>query len=494
LKGNKEMNVLNEQLIMEKWAPMLDEADLGAIKDPYKRAVTAILLENEERALVEAAPTNVAGGVAGYDPVLINMVRRAAPNMLAFDVCGVQPMTTPTGLVFAMRSRYTNQSGTEALFDEADAGFAGAGGFWGTTPNGLGVSIASAGAAATVTIPTADATALSAAAGATAANYPIAVSWKGTYAEIANQAAINTGTGVITLSNTSGSFAGVTSGDGVHFGIGAGNMMSTATGEGDVTAKMAFSIEKVSVTAQSYQVATGYSVELMQDMKALHGLDAEVEVSKILSQELLAEANRRVLRTIYNIAKPGAQKYKVPGQFDLTIDSDGRWSNEKFKGMLFAIERDSNAMAQDHKFGKGNILICSGDVASALAAAGVLDYAPALAQLEQLNADFTQNTFVGTMSGGRMKVYVDPYATGDFYVVGYKGDQYKAGLFYTPYVAAQMLRATDPASFQPLLAMKVRAGLVCNPFTTVGGATMSRFRSNGFYRIAQIKNLVDLTA
>lgn len=476
--------------LVQKWEGVLESEVLPEIKDPYRKAVTAILLENEEKALQEAAPTNVAAGVAGYDPVLIGMVRRAMPHLMAYDVVGVQPMTTPTGLVFAMRSRYTNQSGNEALFNEADSGFAGVSGsaFGSTVPVAQYATTASA--AGTVTVSSADATAIAALIGSNTA-VPVYNVTQGVYGEIANAAAINTGTGVITLSNTSATWANVSTG-GVQLSLGTGAGMTTAAGEGDISAKMGFSIEKVSVEAKTWQLATGYSVELAQDMRALHGMDADAELSNILSMELVAETNRRLLRTLYNIAKPGAMKNTaVKGTFNLTADADGRWSVERFKGLLFAIERDANAIATDVRLGKGNYVIVSADVASALAAAGILDYAPAIASLEALNADFTQNTFVGVMNG-RMKVYVDPYATGDFYFVGYKGaSQYQAGYFYTPYVPAQLLRATDPASFQPLLAMKVRAGEVANPLngssSTNNGA---KFRQNGYYRVAQVTNLI----
>jgi hypothetical protein len=296
-------------------------------------------------------------------------------------------------------------------------------------------------------------------------------------------ASITTGTAGVDVTVFVISAASTNGATTIQVGVANGGGILTATGEGDVSAKVAMSIEKLTVTAATYQLASGYSLEMAQDMKALHGLDAESELSHIMSTELITETNRRVLRTIYNLAKPGAQKATLPGVFNFAADTDGRWSNEKFKGLLFAIERDANAIAYDLRMGKGNILICSGDVASALAAAGSLSYAPAIQQLETLNADFTQSTFVGTI-GGKMKVFVDPYASADFYCVGYKGSSpYAAGCFYAPYVAAQLQRATDPLSFQPLMALKSRAGFATNPF---GGAT---FRSNGFYRIANVTNL-----
>jgi hypothetical protein len=466
---------MQDQALNEKWAPVLNESTLPEIKDEYRRNVTAILLENQEKALQEAAPTNVAAGVAGYDPVLISMVRRAAPNLIAFDVCGLQPMTTPTGLVFALRSRYSTQAGTEALWNESDTSFSGGtsgsvGGSSGVFGSYLGVQVMSAA----VTSGSANVTVTS------TANIQVGQPLAATeFAAGTTVASITNGTVFVASSNATATNATTT----IQLGNANGGGILTATGEGDITAKVAMSIEKLTVTAATYQLASGYSLEMAQDMKALHGLDAESELSHIMSTELITETNRRVLRTIYNLAKPGAQKATLPGVFNFAADTDGRWSNEKFKGLLFAIERDANAIAYDLRMGKGNILICSGDVASALAAAGSMSYAPAIQQLETLNADFTQSTFVGTI-GGKMKVFVDPYASADFYCVGYKGSSpYAAGAFYAPYVAAQLQRATDPTSFQPLMALKSRAGFATNPF---GGAT---FRSNGFYRIASVQNL-----
>ena len=353
--------------IQKKWSPVLDHPDLGEIKDSYRKAVTAVILENQEKALQEEKSiiseavhaNNMSSAVDTYDPILISLVRRALPNLMAYDVCGVQPMTGPTGLIFAMKSHYTSQTGTEALFNEADTDFAGTGTHAGSNPV------------------------------------------DGSY---------TTGTGV-TRDN------------------------AELFGDTVTLNQMAFSIEKTTVTAKSRALKAEYTVELAQDLKAVHGLDAESELSNILSQEILAEINREVIRTIYKVAKTGAASTASAGTFDLDVDSNGRWSVERFKGLLFNIERDANVIAQDTRRGKGNFIICSSDVASALSMAGVLDYAPALDT--NLNVDDTGNTFAGVLNG-RYRVYVDPYsantgAASQFYVVGYKGTSpYDAGLFYCP--------------------------------------------------------------
>ena len=418
---------LSEQ-IESKWAPVLEHADLTPITDPYKKAVTAVVLENQERALaeergiMEATHSNATGAsVDNYDPILISLVRRALPNLMAYDVAGVQPMTGPTGLIFAMKSHYASQTGTEALFNEADTDFSGAGTHAGANPV------------------------------------------DGSY---------TTGTGVST---------------------------STAEGFGDSTTlqEMAFSIEKTTVTAKSRALKAEYTVELAQDLKAIHGLDAESELSNILSQEILAEINREVIRTIYKVAKPGAASTASAGTFDLDVDSNGRWSVERFKGLLFNIERDANVIAQDTRRGKGNFIICSSDVASALAMAGVLDYTPALQT--NLNVDDTGNTFAGVLNG-RYKVYIDPYsantgAAAQFYVAGYKGTSaYDAGLFYCPYVPLQMVRAIDPNTFQPKIGFKTRYGMIANPYVLDGsgatdGDTFTANR-NQYYRRVKVANLM----
>jgi len=418
---------LSEQ-IESKWAPVLEHADLTPISDPYKKAVTAVVLENQERALreeqgiMEATHANQTGGsVDNYDPILISLVRRALPNLMAYDVAGVQPMTGPTGLIFAMKSHYTSQAGDEALFNEADSDFAGGGTHAGSNPV------------------------------------------DGAYTH---------GTGVTT---------------------------ATAEGFGDSTTlnEMAFSIEKTTVTAKSRALKAEYTVELAQDLKAIHGLDAESELSNILSQEILAEINREVIRTIYKVAKPGSASTATAGTFDLDVDSNGRWSVERFKGLLFNIERDANVIAQDTRRGKGNFIICSSDVASALAMAGVLDYNPALNT--NLNVDDTGNTFAGILNG-RYKVYIDPYsantgAASQFYVAGYKGTSpYDAGLFYCPYVPLQMVRAIDPNTFQPKIGFKTRYGMIANPFVTqsdgtTDGDTFTADR-NQYYRAVKVSNLM----
>lgn len=443
------------EALENKWSPVLDHEGLTPIKDPYRRAVTAIILENEEKALAEearvlyeSAPTNFGGGLgagnanmASYDPILISLVRRALPNLIAYDICGVQPMTGPTGLIFAMRSRYQNQSGTEALFGEANVAFSSQ-----------------------------------------------------------NSAAGLTNTVFGDTSNTWPTSAGAITDPSTVYGV--ANGMSTLQGEalGDGTtgndfAEMAFTIEKVTVTARSRALKAEYTMELAQDLKAVHGLDAETELANILSTEILAEINREVVRTIYRSAVPGAQ-YGVTqaGTFNLDTDSNGRWSVEKFKGLVFQIEREANAIAKATRRGKGNIIIVSSDVASALAMAGVLDYTPALQA--NLNVDDTGNTFAGTLHG-RIKVYIDPYFGGssngdELCTVGYKGSSpYDAGIFYCPYVPLQMVRAVGQNSFQPKIGFKTRYGMVANPFAQglTQGLGALNTRTNVYYRIFRIINL-----
>tara|TARA_B100001029_G_scaffold12585_1_gene8465 strand:+ start:404 stop:1669 length:1266 start_codon:yes stop_codon:yes gene_type:complete len=415
--------------IQKKWSPVLDHPDLGEIKDSYRKAVTAVILENQEKALQEEKSiiseavhaNNMSSAVDTYDPILISLVRRALPNLMAYDVCGVQPMTGPTGLIFAMKSHYTSQTGTEALFNEADTDFAGTGTHAGSNPV------------------------------------------DGSY---------TTGTGV-TRDN------------------------AELFGDTVTLNQMAFSIEKTTVTAKSRALKAEYTVELAQDLKAVHGLDAESELSNILSQEILAEINREVIRTIYKVAKTGAASTASAGTFDLDVDSNGRWSVERFKGLLFNIERDANVIAQDTRRGKGNFIICSSDVASALSMAGVLDYAPALDT--NLNVDDTGNTFAGVLNG-RYRVYVDPYsantgAASQFYVVGYKGTSpYDAGLFYCPYVPLQMVRAIDPSTFQPKIGFKTRYGMIANPYVTQSDGTTDAdtFTAdrNQYYRSVKVTNLM----
>ena len=438
--------------LQEKWQPVLEHPDLPKIEDSYKRAVTTVILENQEKAvredrsfMAEAAPANsVAGaGVDNWDPVLISLVRRAMPNLIAYDICGVQPMTGPTGLIFAMKSRYGTQDGAEALFDEANTEFSGDNA---TTDN--------AGASG-------DAQA-------------------GTNPSILNDSPAGTYT----------TASGLTTAAAEALGDASTNAF----------AEMAFSIEKTTVTARSRALKAEYTMELAQDLKAIHGLDAETELANILSSEILAEINREVVRTIYSHAKAGAQvNTTTAGTFDLDTDSNGRWSVEKFKGLLYQLERDANAIGQQTRRGKGNIILCSADVASALQMAGVLDYAPALAT--NLNVDDTGNTFAGVLNG-KFKVYVDPYsanvAASQFYVAGYKGTSpYDSGLFYCPYVPLQMVRAVGQDSFQPKIGFKTRYGMVQNPFATsrgtgvldVSGAVGSSDQ-NLYYRRVQVTNIM----
>ena len=462
------MDGLNTQMLVEKWAPVLDFGGLGDIKDPHRRAVTAQVLENQERELRESAqflgeasPTNSAGTggftgsggqtVAGFDPVLISLIRRSMPNLIAYDICGVQPMQGPTGLIFAMRSKYASQGGTEAFFNEADSAFSG---------QNSGRTLESGFADGAVGFGTT----------AQSGTNPSALNPVGT--ATTNPSPYNTG-------------EGMTTGNSEALGDGAGNYFN----------EMAFSIEKVTVTAKSRALKAEYSLELAQDLKAIHGLNAEAELANILSTEILAEINREVIRTIYKVAEQGATiNTATAGVFDLDVDSNGRWSVEKFKGLLFQIERDANAIAQRTRRGKGNTIICSADVASALTMAGVLDYTPALNA--NLNVDDTGNTFAGVLQG-KYKVYIDPYAANvdanQYYVVGYKGSSaYDAGLFYCPYVPLQMVRAVGQDNFQPKIGFKTRYGIVANPFAegTTSGAGRLLLNSNRYYRRVKVANLM----
>ena len=427
--------------LQEKWQPVLGHPDLPEIKDPYRKAVTTVILENQEKAMredasfmAEAAPQNQTGsGVSNWDPILISLVRRAIPSLIAYDVCGVQPMTGPTGLIFAMKARYVSQAGTEALFNEADTDFGGTG-----THAGQDVLKVMS-----------------------AANY-------------------GTGTGMTTAAAEA-------------LGDSAANAF----------AEMAFSIDKATVTAKSRALKAEYTMELAQDLKAIHGLDAETELANILSSEILSEINREVVRTIYINSKIGAAvNTSTAGIFDLDTDSNGRWSVEKFKGLMFSIERDANTIARDTRRGKGNIILCSADVASALTMAGLLDYSSGLS--DSLTVDSTGNTFAGTLNG-RFKVYVDPYTNmgvpysgsgalaTQYYVVGYKGTSpYDAGLFYCPYVPLQMVRAVGENSFQPKIGFKTRYGMQVNPFAQASAATdgAGARDSNVYYRRVQIANLM----
>ena len=453
--------MFNAEALQEKWNPILEHNELDPIKDTYRKAVTSVLLENqekflkEERGLVtEAAPTNSLGGtgysgsstatgpVAGFDPVLISLIRRSMPKLIAYDICGVQPMTGPTGLIFAMRStKGTNRdianSAVETFFNEVDSEH---------SSENSGNSLASN---------------------------------------------TQTGSNPGLLADAAGNYTiggqGMTTAQAEALGDGATNHFN----------EMGFSIEKVTVTAKSRALKAEYSLELAQDLKAVHGLDAESELANILSTEVLAEINREVVRTVYKIARPGAQNNTATaGVFDLDVDSNGRWSVEKFKGLLFQIERDMNAIGHETRRGKGNILICSADVASALSMAGVLDYTPALSGNSNLLPDDNSSTLAGTLNG-RIKVYVDPYSANvsdaHFYVAGYKGSSaYDAGLFYCPYVPLQMVRAVGPDTFQPKIGFKTRYGMVANPFAeglTQGQGALTA-NANRYYRRVKVTNLM----
>ena len=464
----------NAEQLQEKWKPLLEHDGIDAIKDNHRKAVTAVLLENqerflnEERAFLSEAPTvntntgssagfsggaTATGPVAGFDPVLISLIRRSMPNLVAYDLAGVQPMNAPTGLIFAMRSRFVdgtnanNMLGTEALFNEPDSAFSGQ-----NQENTLTDGFTS----------------------------------------------VTTGLGTTAQSGTNpGALNPSTDAKQVAYDVGQGMRTddSEDLGEsGKTFNEMAFSIEKVTVTAKSRALKAQYSLELAQDLKAIHGLNAEAELANILSTEILAEINREVIRTIYNVAKPGAQaNVATGGTFDLDTDSNGRWSVE-FKGLIFQMERDANAIAQETRRGKGNMILCSADVASALTMAGVLDYTPALNA--NLNVDDTGNTFAGVLQG-KYRVYIDPFAANvsatQYYVIGYKGSSpYDAGLFYCPYVPLQMVRAVGQDTFQPKIGFKTRYGMVENPFsqgTTQGLGTLTR-NTNRYYRRVKVTNLM----
>jgi len=472
--------MFHSEQLQEKWAPLLNHEGLDKIEDSHKRAVTAVLLENQEKFLreqnafaqsgsflseqpnVNTGTTSSAAGfsgsadspVAGFDPVLISLIRRSMPNLVAYDLAGVQPMSGPTGLIFAMRSKYNTQgSADEAFFNEADTAFSG---------QNEGFDVTS--------------------------GFEDAATGLGTTAQgsSSNPGALNPSSATTQKAYAAGS--GMRTDDAEALGT-SGNDFN----------QMAFSIEKVTVTAKSRALKAEYSLELAQDLKAIHGLNAEAELANILSTEILAEINREVIRTIYKTAATGAQhNVATPGTFDLDVDSNGRWSVEKFKGLLFQIERDANAIATTTRRGKGNIIMCSADVASALTMAGVLDYTPALNA--NLNVDDTGNTFAGVLQG-KYRVYIDPYSGGSnpgasggqYYVVGYKGSSpYDAGLFYCPYVPLQMVRAVGENTFQPKIGFKTRYGLVANPFaegTTVGAGRL-QVNSNQYYRRVKVANLM----
>ena len=473
------MQMFNAEQLQEKWSPVLDYEGLDPIKDSHRRAVTAILLENQETALREErqflyeAPTvntfsstgNAGFGgaasspVAGFDPVLISLIRRSMPNLVAYDLAGVQPMNGPTGLIFAMRSKYGTMDAAangEAFFDEANTAYSGQNdgfdlesGLYVAGSDGASVGFGTTAGHASAANPGL----LNPEGSQTATTYPVGQGMRTDYAE------------------------------------------DLGDGSGDQFNQMAFSIEKVTVTAKSRALKAEYSLELAQDLKAIHGLNAEAELANILSTEILAEINREVIRTIYKIAESGAAvNTATAGTFDLDVDSNGRWSVEKFKGLIFQIERDANQIAQRTRRGKGNMILCSADVASALTMAGVLDYTPALNA--NLNVDDTGNTFAGVLQG-KYRVYIDPYSANvsanQYYVVGYKGSSpYDAGLFYCPYVPLQMVRAVGENTFQPKIGFKTRYGLVANPFAEGTTAGLGRLKANAnrYYRRVKVTNLM----
>jgi hypothetical protein len=443
-----EQPFLTEE-VKKKWQPVIDHADMPAIKEAWKKRVTTILLENTSRELqkagqmlTEVAATNSTGGfpnntnLKGFDPILISLIRRAMPNLIAYDLCGVQPMTGPTGLIFALKSRYSTQGGTEALYNEANTAFSSA---------GLGL--------------------------------PVSANGTGTFGPVGNTTQ--------NANSTNYTYAG---------GIPTANGEGLGTSGNTAIPEMAFSIDKVTVTAQTRKLKAEYTIELAQDLKAVHGLDAETELANILSAEILVEINREIIRTIYFSSVAGANNNTATaGAFDLDVDSDGRWLVERFKGLFFQIEREANAIAKNTRRGKGNIILCSSDVASALAAAEILDYTPAYNAA--LQVDDTGATFVGTLQG-RYKVYIDPYAPQadvQYFVCGFRGQSpYDAGLFYCPYVPLQMLRAQDPNSFQPKIGFQTRYGVVANPFSNAAGNSDGSvvFGTNEYYRKVRVLNLM----
>ena len=448
-------NVISYDNLIEKWAPVLNEESAGTITDKHRKAVTAAILENQEQALreeglmMEAAPGNNTTSAANWNPVLIALVRRAMPNLMAYDICGVQPMSGPTGLIFAMKSRYgAGATGsTEALFNEANTAFSGDSSVTQTSgPSGLsGISDDSSGA-------------------------PGGASYRTIDSSI-DDARLN--------------------GPDVAGGMPTDDAEALGSSGGSSFGEMGFTIEKATVTAKSRALKAEYSLELAQDLKAIHGLDAETELANILSTEILAEINREVIRTMNAQAKTGALQSNtaINGIFNIQTDADGRWSVEKFKGLILQIEREANVIAKETRRGKGNFMVCSSDVASALAASGMLDYAPAMST--NLNVDDTGNTFAGVLNG-RMRVYVDPYASADYINVGYKGtNPYDAGLFYCPYVPLTMVRAVGEDNFQPKIGFKTRYGMASNPFV---GATpadgLAAVKTNQYYRIFRVDNIL----
>ena len=468
------MQMYNQEYLQEKWAPLLDYDGLDPIKDSHRRMVTAVLLENQETALREereflgetlqttgssgstpgfGSLASASGPTAGFDPVLISLIRRSMPNLIAYDLCGVQPMNGPTGLIFAMRSRYKTQTGAETFFNEVDSAFSGQDSAFNNTAG-----------------------------------------WTDGTVGMGTTAQGGTNPSILDGSNQANNAATGAN----QYNVGQGMRTDDAESLGENSEhfnQMAFSIEKVTVTAKSRALKAEYSLELAQDLKAIHGLNAEAELANILSTEILAEINREVIRSIYKVAESGAQtNVATAGAFDLDVDSNGRWSVEKFKGLIFQIERDANAIAQRTRRGKGNMILCSADVASALTMAGVLDYTPALNA--NLNVDDTGNTFAGVLQG-KYRVYIDPYSANvsanQFYVVGYKGSSpYDAGIFYCPYVPLQMVRAVGQDTFQPKIGFKTRYGIVANPFAegTTAGLGRLQVNANRYYRRVKVQNLM----
>ena len=444
--------------LVEKWAPVLNENSSGEIKDAHRRSVTAAILENQEIAmnaeraqsqgfggLNEAAPGNATSSASNWDPVLISLVRRAMPNLMAYDVCGVQPMSGPTGLIFAMKARYgAGATGSrEALFNEAETQFSGDRSTSHDSDNASGFSGISDDS-------------------------------------VTGTRTVDSSVDDSRLTSTFGSGMSTAAAEALGDGVGA------------PFAEMGFTIEKATVTAKSRALKAEYSLELAQDLKAIHGLDAETELANILSTEILAEINREVIRTINSQAKTGALQSNVAtrGIFNLSTDADGRWSAEKFKGLVVQIDRECNVIAKETRRGKGNVVICSSDVATALSASGMLDYSPGLAT--SLQVDDTGNTFAGTLNG-RIKVYIDPYATADYITVGYKGtNAYDAGVFYCPYVPLQMVKAVGEDNFQPKIGFKTRYGMASNPYVgaTPSSNELAAVKTNQYYRIFRVDNIL----
>lgn len=462
-------------VLTEKWDPVLGHEALPSIQDDYRKKVTAVLLENQEQALrsqylTETMSSNNLGmpqsfsgantpQVAGYDPVLISLVRRSMPNLMAYDICGVQPMTAPTGLIFAMRAQYqvggnaesSYSTIKEAMFQEPQPSFGGSGWTLGST---------------------------------FAASRGLSAGWNYT-----------DGVKPSTVQDIRGILTNYGEGIGNNTGL-SGNIYVTNSSNAYANwNQMAFSIDRVAVQARTRAMSSNYTVELAQDLKAVHGLDAEAELANLLSTEILAEINREIVKTIYFVAKTGSRQADLNaiGEYDLDIDSDGRWSAERFRGLSFQIERECNYIAKETRRGRGNFIICDSDTASALAMSGFMSLSPAIAP--QLNVDDTQSTFAGVING-KIRVYIDPYSPAgyNFFVAGYKGESpYDAGLFYCPYVPLQMVRAVDPNTFQPRIGFKTRYGVVANPYvlnsSNVPDGEALTTGLNQYYRFTAVKNL-----